>query len=156
MTCFCSNDKLYKINQSYFWNVKNIRCKICKLTRNHCLYLHPCCTVQCTGICSVFSYLFFLSSDSIGACNKQSLPVCNSVEQQYLLSAVAGRRQDDRPSITHQNKVKRFLSIRDFIPGEVNPPQILQINMLRGGNVGINWAEWLKGFFNLQPAPFSC
>lgn len=43
-------------------------------------------------------------------------PVCG-VEQLYLLSAVAGRKQEDRPSIRPQNKVKRLLSVRDLIPG---------------------------------------
>lgn len=46
-------------------------------------------------------------------------PVCSCVEQHYLLSAVAGRRQDDRPSIRPQNKVKRLLFIPDLIPGGV-------------------------------------
>lgn len=53
---------------------------------------------------------------------KTSCPSECVAEQHYLLSAVAGRRQEDRASIRPPNKVKRLPSIRDFIPVHVNSP----------------------------------
>lgn len=69
-------------------------------------------------------------------------------EQLYSLSAVAGRRQDDRPSIRTQNKVKRLPSIPDPIPVHVNPPEILLNGLWRRGG---NLVQMVKTPFNPQP-----
>lgn len=79
-------------------------------------------------------------------------PVCCCVEMHYLLSAVAGRRQDERPSIRPQNKVKRVRFIPDLIPGCVkNPPS--PVNKYSAGRRRErNPLRPIQKPINLQPA----
>lgn len=81
-------------------------------------------------------------------------PVCCCVEMHYLLSAVAGRRQDERPSIRPQNKVKRVRFIPDLIPGCVkNPPS--PVNKYSAGRRRErNPLRPIQKPINLQPATF--
>lgn len=83
-----------------------------------------------------------------------TFPVCCCLEMHYLLSAVAGRRQDERPSIRPQNKVKRVRFIPDLIPGcAKNPPS--PVNKYSAGRRRErNPLRPIHKPNNLQPATF--